>query len=223
MLTDRLNVLKTLVELIKQLLIVVAIGAVLIAAIYIAIRYPAQIIEYLKDRKVSEINLGVVKLTLEKTEEAASDSNQIIADLIGRLRDNPTADRSRIIADLEKLQKQSEEAVAQVQKARSEVTPSTSIPEPSGTSSEKWGVIFGSYPTAANTDTELTKAKELGAGDAKLYLNKGRYRGVLEFNSEAKAKEALKKIETAFKSAYVRNLNEWCGTDTPETTDVVTC
>lgn len=223
MLTDRLNVLKTLVELIKQLLIVVAIGMVVIAATYIAIRYPTQIIEYLKDRKVSEINLGVVKLTLEKTEEAASDSNQIIANLIGRLRDDPTADRSKVLAELEKLQMQNQEAVAQVQKAQIEVSPGASSPEPGGTNSEKWGVIFSSYPNTANTDAELTKAKQLGGGDAKLYQNKGRYRGVLEFNSEAKAKEALKKIETAFKSAYVRNLNEWCGTDTPGTAHVVTC
>jgi hypothetical protein len=220
---DRINVLKALVELIRQLLIAVAIGGLLVAVIVVLVKYPDKIADYFSKREITEVNLGVLKLTIKRSQEAVSDSNQIIATLIERLRNDPATDKSRILAELEKVQRQGQEAATQVQKAQSEVGPSTSKPESVETGTQKWGVIFGSYPSEANTNPELAKAKQLGSGDAKLYLNKGRYRGVLVFSSEVAAREALDRIEGTFRSAYVRNLNDWCGPNASETANLVTC
>lgn len=224
MLIDRLNVLKALVELIRQTLIAIAIGAVLVLAAAVAIKYPDKIAAYFKNSEISEINIGVLKLTIKKSEEAIADTNQIIANLIGHLRAAPAADNSALLGELEKLQKQSQEAVAEVKKVQTEVSAGgTSKPESTDPSSAKWGVIFSSYPSNVNTASELASAQSLGAGEAKLYLNKGRYRGVLVFSSEAQAREALNKIDDTFKSAYIRNLNEWCGTDAREVEGTVRC
>jgi hypothetical protein len=120
--------------------------------------------------------------------------------------------------------KTTSEATANVLSVNARVI--TAAQETAPGANQTWLILFGSDATVAAARDEIRKAGNAGFANAKVYLNKSRFRSAVEFGSRDDALRALPKIQQMSPTAaqaYVVNMGLFCASPKQVAADYVEC
>ncbi len=225
MMKEELDTVKVAFDLLKQVLIVIAIGLVLI--------FPSQINRILSEAGIETVNAAGFQLRVLKSNEAQlanvqekvaklvrdlTESGSRISQALGQI--SATVD-SNVREKIEQAKLLNQQAITRVKTIESGIDQSLLANDAAlaqlnaaATASGSWGVIYGSFPTLDVAIIVANSARGSGvAATTKIYLKRERYRTVALFASKADAVAEVSGIEAKVKSgAYAVDLSSWCPT-----------
>jgi hypothetical protein len=103
-------------------------------------------------------------------------------------------------------------------------TPLVARAEQAGSTSSEWGIVAGSDPTLTGAQDDLRRAQRATL-PARLFKRLNYYRTVVIYPDRQKAVSALEAVKDkmARPDAYVVDLQRWCASRRPVSSDLVEC